>query len=76
MTKKMKNKKPSDILEECLDGIKLLSSEKMFFNDNFNESNIRESIFNFFNSIETRYVCTKKNKIELLEAARKFKKKL
>lgn len=72
----MKNKKPSDILEECLDGIKLLSSEKMFFNDNFNESNIRESIFNFFNSIETRYVCTKKNKIELLEAARKFKKKL
>lgn len=72
----MKNKKPSDILEECLDGIKLLSSEKMFFNDNFDESNIRESIFNFFNSIETRYVCTSKNKIELLEVTRKFKKKL
>jgi len=72
----MKNKKPSDILEECLDGIRLLSSEKMFFDDNFDVSNIRESIFNFFNSIETRYVCTRKNKIELLEATRKFKKKL
>ena len=72
----MKNKKPSDILEECLDGIKLLSSDKMYFDDNFDVSNIRESIFNFFNSRETRYVCTRKNKIELLEATRKFKKKL
>lgn len=72
----MKRRKPSDILEECLDGIKLLSSEKMFFDDNFDASNIRESIFNFFDSIETRYICTRKNKIELLEATRKFKKKL
>ena len=72
----MKSRKPSDILEECLDGIKLLSSEKMFFDDNFDASDIRESIFNFFNSIETRYVCTSKNKIELLETTRKFKKKL
>ena len=72
----MKRRKPSDILEECLDGIRLLSSEKMFFDDNFDASNIRESIFNFFNSIETSYVCTSKNKIELLEATRKFKKKL
>lgn len=71
----MKSKKPSQILEECLDGIKLLSSEKMYFDDNFDSTNIRESIFNFFNSIETRYICTNKNKIELLEAVRKFKKK-
>lgn len=72
----MKSKKPSDILEECLDGIKLLSSEKMFFDDNFESNNIKESIFDFFNCIETRYICTRKNQIELLEVVNKFKKKL
>lgn len=72
----MKSKKPSDILEECLDGIKLLSSEKMFFDDNFESNNIKESIFDFFNCIGTRYICTRKNQIELLEVVTKFKKKL
>ena len=69
-------KKPSDILEECLDGIKLLPSEKMFFDQNFESNCIKESIFYFFNCIETRYICTRKNQIELLEVVNKFKKKL
>lgn len=68
--------KPSALLEECLDFIKLMPSEKMLFDETFDKNNIKESVFEFFNNLETRYLCTRRNKVELLEAVNKFKKKL
>ena len=71
----MKNK-PSVLLEECLDFIKLMPSEKMLFDETFDRNNIKECVFEFFNSLDTRYLCTSRNKVELLEAVNKLKKKL
>jgi hypothetical protein len=68
--------KPSVLLEECLGFIKLMPSEKMLFDETFDRNNIKECVFEFFNILDTRYLCTSRNKVELLEAVNKLKKKL
>ena len=53
-----------------------MPSEKMLFDETFDRNNIKECVFEFFNSLDTRYLCTSRNKVELLEAVNKLKKKL
>lgn len=67
--------KHSKLLEECLPGILLNASEKLYF-EHLIESNESKPIRTFFENIETRYLDVKKHNVELKNIERLFKKKL
>lgn len=66
--------KNSKLLEECLPGILLNASEKLYF-EHLIETNEPKPIQTFFENIETRYLDVKKHNVELKNIERLFKKK-